>query len=135
MLPPELKQLICGNVLYNQALRLTIDSGTLRLARSSQPHPLALTRVCRMLREQVGDLPYTKSTFEITTFRFISLLDNWRVAICHNPNPFLNFLEDIPGPWIERIEVIGVTSGYDRFDEEMDVSKSPCPRRQQRLQG
>ena len=23
----------------------------------------------------------------------------------------------------ERIEVIGVTSGYDRFDEEMDVSK------------
>ena len=68
-------------------------------------------------------MPYTKSTFQITTFRFTSLLDNWRVAICHNPNPFLDFLEDIPGPWIERIEVIGMLDGFDSFDEEMDVRK------------
>ncbi len=57
-------------------------------------------------------LPYQDIVFSITTFLFVSMLDDWRKAIRHDPAGLHNLLAAVTVP-IARFEVIGVLGGHN----------------------
>ncbi|KAF3001410.1 hypothetical protein E8E13_007356 [Curvularia kusanoi] len=114
-LPAEVRLLIYEQVHSNQVLQVTAIKGQARLANSTHPEPLALLSVCRLIRQEAAVIPFNKATFQIVTFRYVSMLGNWRNAIRGDPDVFLNFLESIPAPYIRRFQVVGVMGGSDRL--------------------
>lgn len=111
-LPQELLERIYDYVYDDQIFRLYLSANAkARISHLRYRHPLALPSTCCKLRRDTANYRYTKTTFRILTFKFISMFDSWRVAIRHNPNLLLDFLESVPAPWMEHIEVIGVAPG------------------------
>lgn len=51
----------------------------------------------------------------------MSLFDRWRVANRWDPNILLDFLESVPAPWIQRIEVIGVDHHQEEAVYKLDL--------------
>lgn len=98
-----------------QVFRVTMDNGKARLVNTTYRRPCALSSTRRKLREDTAELLYTKTTFRIVTFRSISMMDNWNVAIRGDEDEFLNFLESIVPPqlWIENMEVVCVRYGQE----------------------
>lgn len=50
------------------------------------------------------------------------MLDHWSNTINGDPESFLNFLESIPAPYIQRFHIVGVMDGSDGL-ERMVTSK------------
>ncbi|KAJ4382940.1 hypothetical protein N0V86_002167 [Didymella sp. IMI 355093] len=119
-LPQEILEEIYNHVYGDQVFRLCLSANSKALiSRLTYRHPFALRSTCRKLRQDSGNYPYTKTTFRMFTFRFVSMFDSWQVAIRQNPNVLLDFLESVPAPWIKHIEVIGVqrfSKGSYRFN-------------------
>lgn len=93
----------------DQIIQLALSAcGKARISHLTHRSLLALPSTCRKLRRDTINYPYTKTTFRIVTFRFISIFETYREAIRQDPNILLDFLESVPAPWMKRIEVIGV---------------------------
>jgi hypothetical protein len=102
-LPKELSDNVYEYVLDDQVLRIMV--------------------INRKLYQDTGDFPYTKTTFKIVTFKFISLLDNWKLPIMSHKDDVLDALNSIPeGIYIARFEIVGIMKGFDGI-EAMDTGK------------
>lgn len=121
-LAPELLELICEHVFHDQVLRVTAVDGRARLVHSTNADTFALPCVCRKLRQDLAEYPYTRSTIQIATFRFISLISDWHTAIRDNHKGFNQFLRSIPGK-PKRFEVVGVNGGITKQRKRLDLGK------------
>jgi hypothetical protein len=122
-LPKELSDNVYEYVLDDQVLRIMVINGQLRLVNATNAHPFGLPYTCRKLYQETGDFPYTKTTFKIVTFKFISLLDNWKLPIMSHKDDVLDALNSIPkGIYIARFEIVGIMKGFDGI-EAMDTGK------------
>lgn len=122
-LPQELRDIAYEYVFDDQILQIMVINGQLRLVNATNAHPFGLPSTCRMLYQDTDEFPYTKTTFKIVTFKFISLLDNWQLPIMSHKDEVLDALDSIPeGINITRFEIVGVMNGFDGI-ETMDTSK------------
>src|SRR5690242_17033681 len=91
-LPQEMREMICEYDFGQRVIRIGWENGKLRLANAMYTGPLALPSVCRKFRQETTALLYTEATCQLVTFRFVSLVETWRAAICLNPVDFVDFL-------------------------------------------
>jgi hypothetical protein len=116
-LPKELLNNVYEYVFDDQVLQIMVINGQLRLVNATNAHPFGLPSTCRKLLQDTGDFPYTKTTFKIVTFKFISLLDNWQLPIMSHKDEVLDALNSIPeGINIARFEIVGVMQGFDGIE-------------------
>ena len=95
-----------------------MDNGQLNLVHATTDHLLGLPFTCRKLYQETVAFPFTKTTFKIFTYKFISHLDAWKYPFLSYLNDFLDALDSIPvGVNIARFEIYGFMEGYDRFDD------------------
>ncbi|KAJ4350768.1 hypothetical protein N0V95_004445 [Ascochyta clinopodiicola] len=123
-LPAELRNRIYGLIFTGQTYRfngqtqnLSAENRQAYRVYAASNKPLAPLRVCRQMYYEAKNLPYTTSTFAFATFDFVSLFDLWNFAVGWNPNPFLDCLESLPAPYIEKVEVVGVAAGHDGSEQ------------------
>ncbi|KAG9204172.1 hypothetical protein G6514_001811 [Epicoccum nigrum] len=105
----EILNIICEYVFEDTVLQITMDT---------------------------RDFPYTKTTFKIATYKFISILDTWQYPILSRVDEFLDTLDSIPvginiarfdivsvmkGPWSDELEVMN-TSLVEGFDPAVDYN-------------
>jgi hypothetical protein len=123
-LPQELLDNVYEYVFDDQVLQIMVINGQLRLVNATNARPFGLPSTSRQLLQDTGDFPYTKTTFKIVTFKFISLLDNWQLPIMSHKDEVLDALNSIPeGINIARFEIVGVMKGSDGI-EAMDTGKA-----------
>jgi len=106
-LPQEMREMICEYDFGQRVIRIGWENGKLRLANAMYTGPLALPSVCRKFRQETTALLYTEATCQLVTFRFVSLVETWRAAICLNPVDFVDFLRALPDS-IAHFEVVGI---------------------------
>ncbi|OSS54750.1 hypothetical protein B5807_00931 [Epicoccum nigrum] len=88
----------------------------------------------QVIYQDTRDFTYTKTTFKIATYKFISLLDIWQYPILSRVDEFLDAPDSIPvginiarfdivgtmkGPWSDELEVMN-TSLVEGFDPAVD---------------
>ncbi|KAH6637918.1 hypothetical protein C7974DRAFT_150281 [Boeremia exigua] len=106
-MPQEILNQIYEHAFDGQILRITTLYNRLSLVRATYPHPFALPSVCRKLHRDTAKFLYSRATFELVTFQFVSLIETWRTPIRSNIATFINPLMSIPTP-IKRFEVVGM---------------------------
>lgn len=129
-LPPELLHEICDYVFNDQVLHITMDNGQLYLVHAPTDHLFGLPFTCRKLYQDTVAFPYTKTTFKMFTYKFISLLEAYRYPFLSYLDDFLDALDSIPvGVNIARFEIVGVMAGPDRFGPSDEDCKLLATRR------
>lgn len=109
---------ICDYVFNDQVLHITMDNGQLYLVHATTDHLFGLPFTCRKLYQETVAFPYTKTTFKIFTYKFISLLDAWKYPFLSYLDDFLDAPDSIPvGINIAHFEIFGFMKGPDKFDD------------------
>ena len=84
----------------------------------------------QVIYQDTRDFTYTKTTFKIATYKFISLLEAYRYPFLSYLDDFLDALDSIPvGVNIARFEIVGVMAGPDRFGPSDEDCKLLATRR------
>lgn len=77
--------------------------------RLTNASPVALPSVCRKLHQDTAAFVHT-ATYQLVTFKFVSLVETWRACISADVDGFTKFLRALPAS-VARFEVVGVMGG------------------------
>ncbi|KAF3001412.1 hypothetical protein E8E13_007376 [Curvularia kusanoi] len=122
-LPQEIKDMIYNYVFDDQVLELKMVNGRMRLTHATNADPFGMPMACRTLHQETQDLLWINAIFRVVTFRFVSLLDDWKSTIMCDGGVFTHFLYSVPEPrCIEHFEIVGIMEGSNGT-EEMTTSE------------
>lgn len=98
-------------VFRHRIIQVSMVNGKAHLSDPFVRRIVRVSYICRKLRKDVAHILSMNVTLRIATYKYISLIDNSRVAVHSDVEGFHSFLRSIPAAWAGRIKIVGVYEG------------------------